>query len=466
MSVMCTVMIGLIVLLRKLAGDKLSPGCYLFLWMLAGLRLLVPIRVVSPFSIYQLLLISGETAATLQKITYSLQEGNLPTQWLTEPFTLPTTMERAMQWEINWMCLLWLAGCAITLFVILYHHRKSRNLYAISLPAEDDFIRSWMASHPLRRTYQVRYNQRIAVPLTYGVLRPVILLPPYQSISEEELDMMLQHEWNHIRHGDILWQWLLVFLCSIHWFNPAVWLMMVLCRQDLELCCDCATVQQLQHSERKTYALLLLQQAANTAPPTPFFSQFCFTGYQSMEERIQRIMKYKKMNWKTIIMTVALLCVGILVFATSPSGEVYAENHEQSGEDAAITMQWPVDADSSKITLAYGTRIHPITKEEMNIDHICIGEAEQGTAIVAAASGTVKEIGFDANRGHYLVIQHTDNVETQYWHCEKILIGMEAQVAKGEIIATLGQTGSVTGPCLGFAVYRNGEVTDPIMWFE
>ena len=55
MSVMGSVLIVLTMLLRRLVGDKLPPGCYLVLWSLAGVRLLLPVMIASPFSVYQLL---------------------------------------------------------------------------------------------------------------------------------------------------------------------------------------------------------------------------------------------------------------------------------------------------------------------------------------------------------------------------------------------------------------------------
>jgi murein DD-endopeptidase MepM/ murein hydrolase activator NlpD len=102
----------------------------------------------------------------------------------------------------------------------------------------------------------------------------------------------------------------------------------------------------------------------------------------------------------------------------------------------------------------------------MYIDHICIGGAEMGTDIIASASGVVKETGFDAKRGYYLVLQRENDMELRYWHCEQVLVEAGDRVAVYDKIATLGQTGDATGPCLSFAVYRNGEAVDPMLYFS
>ncbi|MBQ2369641.1 MAG: hypothetical protein II301_05940, partial [Peptococcaceae bacterium] len=54
MSAMGSVLIALTILLRKMLGDRLLPGCYLALWALAGVRLVLPVSISSPFSVYQI----------------------------------------------------------------------------------------------------------------------------------------------------------------------------------------------------------------------------------------------------------------------------------------------------------------------------------------------------------------------------------------------------------------------------
>ncbi|MBQ2837271.1 MAG: peptidoglycan DD-metalloendopeptidase family protein, partial [Peptococcaceae bacterium] len=290
-------------------------------------------------------------------------------------------------------------------------------------------------------------------PLTYGVICPVILLPANQDMSDEELHMVLLHEWNHIRHFDTFWQWVLVAICSIHWFNPLVWMMFVLCRQDMELFCDQAAVRTMSPAQCRAYAYLLLQQAAH-GRNTPLFSQFSFTGYQRMEERVKRIMKHKPFSKKALLATVGMLCVGVLCFTTTAMGEV---NNTMTIQAEDTQLVWPVVSDDAVITLQSGEQVHPITGETMMIDHICIGGAEKGTDIIASASGVVKEAGYDARNGYYLILQCADDMELHYRHCETLLVTEGTQVQVYDKIATLGQTGDVTGPCLSFAVYQNGE---------
>jgi beta-lactamase regulating signal transducer with metallopeptidase domain len=99
----------------------------------------------------------------------------------------------------------------------------------------------------------------IAVPLTYGIWRPVILLPKIISSKDEwRLKYILAHELVHIKRFDTLRKWLLAAALCIHWFNPLVWAMYVLANRDIELACDEAVVRAFGQTSRSQYALALI----------------------------------------------------------------------------------------------------------------------------------------------------------------------------------------------------------------
>ena len=94
--------------------------------------------------------------------------------------------------------------------------------------------------------------------------------------------------------------------------------------------------------------------------------------------------------------------------------------------------------------------------------------AERGTPILAAADGTVAEIGFDAERGNYIVLDHGGGLETLYGQCRDILdtLAEGDTVSAGEMIAAVGSTGMSTGPHLHFEVLQDGEPQNPVAYFD
>ena len=92
--------------------------------------------------------------------------------------------------------------------------------------------------------------------------------------------------------------------------------------------------------------------------------------------------------------------------------------------------------------------------------------AEQETPITAAASGTVTETGFDAERGNYLVLDHGDGLTTLYGQCQEVLTEVGDAVEAGETVALVGTTGKATGPHLHFEVRQDGEAQNPVAYFD
>jgi len=112
------------------------------------------------------------------------------------------------------------------------------------------------------------------------------------------------------------------------------------------------------------------------------------------------------------------------------------------------------------ITSGFSYREHPITQEDDFHTGIDIA-ADEGSNILAALSGTVAAVGESDIYGNYVVLQHTDSLQTSYSHCSAILVEEGTVLRQGERIALVGQTGMVTGPHLHFSVLVDGLFTDP-----
>jgi murein DD-endopeptidase MepM/ murein hydrolase activator NlpD len=88
--------------------------------------------------------------------------------------------------------------------------------------------------------------------------------------------------------------------------------------------------------------------------------------------------------------------------------------------------------------------------------------ASSGTAIKAAASGTVAYAGWKTNgAGNMVIISHGNGVETYYEHCSKIYVSVGDTVSQGDTIAAVGSTGNSTGPHLHLEVRVNGVAYNP-----
>lgn len=82
--------------------------------------------------------------------------------------------------------------------------------------------------------------------------------------------------------------------------------------------------------------------------------------------------------------------------------------------------------------------------------------------IIAIEAGTVTYTGYDASGGGYWISITTNGIEHRYFHLKKgsIKVSKGDKVTKGQVIATMGDSGNATGNNLHFAIYKNGYV-DP-----
>lgn len=91
-------------------------------------------------------------------------------------------------------------------------------------------------------------------PAVVGLLRPRIVLPAdfAQRYTPEEQVLVLEHEREHLRRGDLPAQALCSLLCCLFWFNPLVHLGAARFRFDQELACDADVIRAFPNS-RRTY---------------------------------------------------------------------------------------------------------------------------------------------------------------------------------------------------------------------
>ncbi|MFN2612926.1 MAG: M23 family metallopeptidase, partial [Solirubrobacterales bacterium] len=88
-----------------------------------------------------------------------------------------------------------------------------------------------------------------------------------------------------------------------------------------------------------------------------------------------------------------------------------------------------------------------------------------GTAIRAAAAGTVTIAGPTGGYGNYTCIDHGGGMSTCYGHQESFAVVVGMQVAQGQVIGSSDCTGYCFGPHVHFEVRINGQVTDPLAYF-
>ncbi|MCQ2001380.1 M23 family metallopeptidase [Arthrobacter zhaoxinii] len=128
------------------------------------------------------------------------------------------------------------------------------------------------------------------------------------------------------------------------------------------------------------------------------------------------------------------------------------------------TLSTPLDSALVQ-TSGFGHRTSPITGEAGEMHNGQDFAATCGTAVNAAASGTVVFAGWHPyGGGNRVVVDHGNGVQTTYNHLSNIAVTVGTEIDRGFLVGASGTTGSSTGCHLHFEVMVNGEVVDPLNW--
>ena len=307
MGLSASALILLTALLRLLFGGRLPRRAFVALWDVAALRMLLP------FSLSLRVFPRNAPRALLQKAAQAAVPG---AQTPLLPAEGANFLPSASAIPVNWLIallpgilrMIWIAGSvALSAFFLLRYARCLR-AFALSLPDEDARTVRFLQRHPLRRRVQARVSDAIASPLSYGVLRPVILLPKAMDRRDDQaLCFVLLHELSHIRALDAARKPLLLAALCLHWMNPLSYVLLILASRDMELLCDERVLAAFGSEARRAYALTLLAMEERRNPPFSIASGFSRTA---IEERIKAMKQIKPKG------VVSLIAASLLVFSS------------------------------------------------------------------------------------------------------------------------------------------------------
>lgn len=348
MSFYGAVLILIILAVRAGLKNRLPKITFIVLWMLALLRLLVPFSISSAWSVYTYLPDADSVTEYAQRLAQAADgkdagEGDMegltqdqtriPDQGiLTEPnpdtaaissrtwdkggaASEKTSIAEPTAHRLSIWNIIWAAGFVLCTAYFTWIYFRCCREFQMSLPINNGMLRNWYGTHPLKRKLSVRQSDQIDSPLSYGICRPVILLPKSTKWEDGfQLRYVLEHEYVHIRHFDAAIKIFMTAALCIHWFNPMVWLMYIFFNRDLELYCDETVIRRFGEEEKSAYAMTLIEMEEEKGRVIFLGNNF---SKNAIEERIRAVMKIKKISLLDLGTAVILIGGITLLFATS-----------------------------------------------------------------------------------------------------------------------------------------------------
>jgi beta-lactamase regulating signal transducer with metallopeptidase domain len=274
--------ISIVLLLASHGSARYSRNAatrhFVLIVALAGAILIPLVKFAIPFDLALTLPVSRPDSLTFSR---NLQEAKL----LSREFRWLTTA-LLYAWGLGTTFLVVQSGLAIgaarkTL------RRLSRPHQFVSLD-----LGALAAKAGLRRSFElrVRRSRRLASPLTWGIFRPLILLPQAAiHWPEERLQAVLLHEMAHIRRNDSLSLLVTRMACALFWFHPLVWRVAREARDAAEISADDVAVGAGIRASSYATELVAIAAEMSGLPGSAWRPVLAITNEAGIETRVRAI---------------------------------------------------------------------------------------------------------------------------------------------------------------------------------
>ena len=188
---------------------------------------------------------------------------------------------------------------------IIKRNRTMRGSVIIERGGKAD---EYLSLFNLRRKVDIFINDKIASPVTYGIIHPKIVLQSYIFEDDELLKYVLIHELTHIKKFDIAFSHLKNLIMCINWYNPFILGTSKYIEDDIEILCDKLVIKRAgdTREHRKEYSMAMLKLTERNEN-----SRFVLKLHPTKE----RIIVMKK--WRRTVAGMVALAVAVGVSMTS-----------------------------------------------------------------------------------------------------------------------------------------------------
>ncbi len=412
-------LILIITALRYLLRGKISSRLQYAFWLLVAIRLLLPFSLFeSPASIMNVIPgIQNDYSAVRQPVD-SVSSSNTVLQSYDSPSlqssqeisgslagTKKTTNGETMA------SFIWLSGLILSgAFFAASNIRLGRKLRRIRKHIE-------VSQCPL----PVYIAEGLPSPCLYGIRKPAVYVTPESLSGEKRTEYVVAHELTHYCQKDHIWSFIRILCLCIHWFNPLVWMAVVLSRRDSELACDERTLRRIGPENRIEYGRTLIEMMTSPSKISDLF--YCTTtmtgGKREMAERIRRIAKQPKTLTITLAVAVLAAAAAIaLTFGSAAARRVPVTLPDDSKGGSITTQElWEARTPYVGDNSAVGTLLGLLTPPEgLRQDSFALRTAgkERGIEWILQGDDTASYEGSSLHLNALLLFALVDNLQDVY----------------------------------------------------
>ncbi|MBR5520864.1 MAG: hypothetical protein IKU54_02600 [Oscillospiraceae bacterium] len=161
----------------------------------------------------------------------------------------------------------------------------------------------------IRKAMKVYRTSSTGTAMIVGLLSPAIFIPDID-YSTDVLDMVLYHELMHHKRKDILYKFILLVACCIHWYNPLVWLMDRQAQKDIEIACDEDVIKNRSQEFKDAYSSSIISMIKMNSSKRLAFSTGFSNDKKTLATRFKNIYDNSiKRSGKSAIALIIALCI-------------------------------------------------------------------------------------------------------------------------------------------------------------
>ncbi|MFJ8525281.1 MULTISPECIES: M56 family metallopeptidase [Bacillus cereus group] len=330
-SIMASILVGLILCIKVLFRNKLTPRWQYMLWIILIIRLVLPWSPDSSYSIYSVLtyknedaFISSRNPVAIFLSTERMQElkGIDDTKVLTKEdnhtssSTQPNQSHKTQTHNnekqddetipFYTICIyIWLTGVILLSFATFIMNRRLL-LYIQKQPVIKDekivqIFEKCKQSMSVQRDIPLLISGKVSSPTVFGFFRPKLLLSTVHMkiLDEQQLRYIFHHELAHIKRRDVGVNWLMHSLLILNWFNPILWYAYSCMREDQELACDALALTFIDSEEQIAYGhtIITLLEHYTSYYKVPSMANFS-KNKRMLKRRILMIKKFQKKSYR------------------------------------------------------------------------------------------------------------------------------------------------------------------------
>lgn len=294
---------GLLLIIKAIFKNKLTPRWQYGIWFLLVLRILLPVRagkpVLLPVGIYLEMLKTYIESRIGSAFTYPLTA--------TEPSSVIPFVTSAPQSITDVLFIIYVVGIILFLCFYLLSYIKLRLIlkkgHEISLESKEK-VQCMLFENKIKNIKIVSV-EGINSAFICGILSPVLVLP----FGRETDEKVLLHEIMHLKRLDSLQNVFWCILRCLHWCNPFMHFVFNIIGNDMEMLCDQRVLENLDGEERREYGILLLNEVNKKYARMPGTTSVS-NGGKNISRRIEAIVRFKKYPKG---MALVSICIAIIL---------------------------------------------------------------------------------------------------------------------------------------------------------